>query len=86
MPLRVPQQAAVARLIVLPMPQQPMVEADTEAANTVNQQVLTIIVAANHKPEAAEPDSSAAFCILRPRSCRLSRNPERSLGTSFLRI
>jgi len=63
MPLRVPQQAAVARLIVLPTPQQPMVEADTEAANTVNQQVLTVIVAANHKPEAAEPDSSAAFAF-----------------------
>jgi len=64
MPLRVPQQPTVARLIVLPMPQQRTVEANTEAvANTISQQAPTFVVAANKRPEAAEHNSSAAFCV-----------------------
>jgi len=36
-PLRTPLQLTVASLIVLPMPQQPMVEANTEAGSIINQ-------------------------------------------------
>jgi hypothetical protein len=63
MPLRVPQQAAVARLIVLPMPRRRMAEANTVAANTVNQSMLTFVVAPKRRPEAAEHNSSASFCV-----------------------
>jgi len=64
MPLRVPQQPTVARLIVLPMPQQRTVEANTEAvANTISQQAPTFVVAANKRPEAAERKTSAVFCV-----------------------
>lgn len=63
MPLHMQQRPTVARLMQLPMPQQPMVEANTEAANTANQQVLTFVVAPSKRPEAAERNNSAAFCV-----------------------
>jgi hypothetical protein len=48
MPLRGPQHTTMARLIVLLTPRQRTVEANTEAANTVNLQVLAFVIRIKH--------------------------------------
>jgi hypothetical protein len=51
MPLRGPQHTTMARLIVLRTPRQRTVEANTEAANTINLQVLAFVVRIKHYEE-----------------------------------
>jgi hypothetical protein len=85
MPLRVLRHTTMARLIVLRTPRQRTVEANTEAAaNTINLQVLTFVVASNTGREDQKWRSVTAPSLLHLRGVSAESPEARTFSPDFL--